>query len=210
LKVFYRTAAMAFRSAATTNNATPANPPAGAVTLVANGVRGALGVSKNKAHLLYAKLAPVAAEGEVTRYDINLSDTVTAAQAGTPLVATASGFPAGFTSTSSHVIYLTEVDAAGVGKLKVRPVAAGGVEREVATGAILPRPLPTGTKALFLDNPKQVGQGITLDLKVFDAAGTGAPAPVVAGIDPFFQVSGTKLIYVKPGATGGLYAIAIP
>ena len=80
----------------------------------------------------------------------------------------------------------------------------------MVAAALLARPLPTGTKALFVDNPKQVGDGLTIDVKIFDAAATAAPTVVVAGVEPSFGVSGTKLVYVKPGATGGLYAADLP
>ena len=212
-KVFYRTTANAFRSANTTNNATPANPPASAVTLVADGGLAALlGTSKDKAHVLFRKLPPVGAQGEVPRLDLNLADTVTAAQAPTVIAATATAFPVGFTATSSHVIYLTDVTPQGIGKLKVRPVAAGGVERQVAAVAGLARPLPTGSKAVFFDNLKPLGQGVVVDVKVFDAAGTAAPAVVASGAEPFYEVFGTKLVYVRPaaGAGAGLYAADIP
>ncbi|HSN43064.1 MAG TPA: hypothetical protein VLR88_03295, partial [Propionibacteriaceae bacterium] len=91
-----------------------------------------------------------------------------------------------------------------------RPLAAGGADRIVAASAGLPRPLSSGTKGVFFDNPQQVGQGVTVDVKVFDAAGTAAPTSVAVGAEPFFEISGTKLVYVRPGATGGLYAADIP
>lgn len=221
-KVFYRTTAPAagggtpnaFRSApALANNATPNNPPAGAITLVASpGYPSTINVSPDKTHVLFRKLAVVGAKGEVPRVDINLIDTTTAAQTGAALVATATGFPGGFTSTGTHVIYLTELSAQGIGKLKVRPVAAAGVERDVASGAGLPRPLPGGTRAVFFNNPKQAGQGVSIDLQIFDVAGTAAPKPVVTAIDPFFEIAGagTKVVYTRPGATGGLYAAVLP
>ena len=215
-KVYYRTGPAngtpnAFRTAATTNNGTPTAKPAGAVDLVASpGFVSTLGVTADKAHVIFRKLAQVGASGEVPRVDINLIDTVTAGQTPVAVAATATAFPAGFTATSSHLIYLANSSAAGIGALKVRSLAAGGTDRDVAAAAGLARPLPTGTKAIFFDNPKQVGAGVTVDVKVFDAAATAAPTTVVAGIDPFFEVSGTKLVYVKPGATGGLYASDIP
>jgi len=204
----------AIRSAATTANANPANPPPGAVTLVAApgfpAVGGVTGISADKSRILFRKLARAGASGEITRTDINLIDTTTAAQTPTAIVPTATAFVGGFTATNSHLVFQTELSAAGVGKLKVRGLAAGGVDRDVAAPSLLARPLPTGTKGLFVDNPKQVGDGVTVDVKVFDAAATAAPTTVVAGVEPFFEVSGTKLVYVKPGAAGGLYASDIP
>ena len=205
----------AIRSAPTNaTNAAPANPPAGAVTLVTApgfpGIGNVTGVASDKSHILIRKLARVAPAGEVPRTDINVIDTTTAAQTPTVILPTATGLVAGFTATNSHLIFQTEVSAQGLGKLKVRGLAAGGADRDVAAAALLARPLPTGTKGLFVDNPKQVGDGVTVDVKVFDAAATAAPTTVVAGVDPFFEISGTKLVYVKPGATGGLYASDIP
>jgi len=210
--IFYRTAGAAFRRAPTTNNATPANPPAGAVTLVPDMYVGTLNIAPDKKNVLFRKLAPVGGQNEVPRLDINLVD-VTGNAAATPvaLVATATGFPAGFTASGGYALYLADSNAGGIGKLKVRAVGAGGAEREVAPVAGLPRPAgATGNKAVYFDNVKVVGQAATVDVRAFDAASTAAPALVAAAVDPFFVIAGSKVVFTKSGAGGGLFAADVP
>lgn len=210
-KVFYRKTDNSLWSAASVNNATPAASPAGATNLVTAGnIAGVLDVSPNNAYAVFRKLAPAGAADDFPRADLNLIDTTTAAQAGTPLIATATGGVAGFTDTSSHVLYLADMAGdTGIGKLKVRPVA-GGAEREVAASATLVRTIGGGTKVTFMGNPQVAGQVATVDISAFDAASNAAAAVLVSGADPYYEVSSGKLVYVLPGATGGLYTMPIP
>jgi hypothetical protein len=210
MKVYYRTSALAYRVAATTNNGTPASAPAGAVTLVANGgYPGTIDVAPDRGHTLFRKLTPVGGQNEATRVDINLIDTVTPGQSGTALVPTATGIPVGFTATSTHVLYVTAASAQGLGDLKSRTIAGGDV-RDVASGVAQATPLNTGTKALFWNNLQPSGQSAVGDLSVFDAANANAPTRIAQLVDPSWDFSGTKIVYSRQGATGGVYVADIP
>jgi hypothetical protein len=210
-KVIYRKTDNSLWSAAPVNNSTPAATPAGATNLVAaGGIAGVLDVSPNSAYAVFRKLAPVGAADNFPRSDLNLIDTTTAAQAGTALVATATGGVAGFTDTSSHVLYMADMaGGSGIGKLKARSVA-GGAERDVAASAGLVRTIGGGTKVTFMGNPQVVGQVATVDISVFDAANNVAPTLLVTGADPYDEVSSGKVVFVKPGVAGGLYVTQVP
>jgi hypothetical protein len=186
--------------------ATAVAPPV-ITDLVATSAEGILAISRDQKHALYYTLAPV--NGLV---DIRALST-TPPPAPVDIVATAAGYPFGFTGNGTTVLYQTDVDAMGIGKLKAKPVA-GGAEKDLAANMFDARPLKTGTGVIILDNPQDAanGQITTVDLKLTDAVTGGTPKLLAdTVISDGFEVSGTRLVYARFAATGGgLFSIAVP
>ena len=211
--VFYSTKAGALKRAPATNNPAP-------VVLVAAGFAGLEGrFGADATRVVFHSLAPSA--DFLT--DLKLVDTTAPGQAAINLLGTVTGSWGAFTGTGSHVVYRTDVstnlDLPSSGKLKVRPVTAGGVEVEIAATADYPWMLTKNTKGVFADNSRMVSGGFVFDLKAFDAAG-GTPTLMASGIGTspaegflsgfWLSSDETKVIYAKPGAAGGLYVAPLP
>ena len=203
--VFYRTTASAFKRAPATDAPTP-------VVLIASGYAGTsrrASRSPDGKHIFFRSL-----DGrDDGAMDLKLADLTTAGQSPIDLVATPTGLPAGWTATSSHAVYLTDLPprtglrSSFSGKLKVRP-AAGGAEREIAVGADAPWMLSTGTKGIFTDNEVATPLPIA-DLKIFDAT-SGSATLLASGVSNWApSEEETTLVYTKPGAEGGLYTVDI-
>jgi hypothetical protein len=203
--VLYRTAGNAFKRAIAATGV--------ATTLIAAGnYQATLDVTSDQTRVLFNQQPPVQSGQNVPLFDLKMADTVTANQTPVDVLTAKTGSPVAFTASNTHLMFLSDV-AAGqvpVGKLKVRTVSGAPNEREVATGVSPAQPLPTGTKAVFFDNIKEVGQDTVVDVKIFDAALATAPTLVVSGVEGFFLVAKTKLVYTKPGATGGLFVAPLP
>jgi hypothetical protein len=176
--------------------------------LVATNAQGLLSVSLDQKHVLYNALAATTA-GLV---DINALGTALP-PATVPLVATATAFPFGFTGDNTTVLYQTDVDATGMGKLKAQPVA-GGTEKLLASAMFDARPLATGGRVIVLDNPKtdMTTMLTSVDLKLVDSATAAAPTLLADTVQADgFDVSGTHLVFTRFGAVGaGLYSIVLP
>ena len=130
----------------------------------------------------------------------------------TDIVPTATAYPFGFTADNSTILYQTDLDANGVGKLKSKP-AAGGAEKTLASNMVDLRTLPTGSGVLVLDNPKPVSgqQIVTVDIKYLDVAAGGTPKLLAETVPTgSFRVSGTRLVYSLLGANAGVYSTTIP
>jgi hypothetical protein len=176
--------------------------------LVATSAEGLLSVSLDQKHVLYHSIAATAA-GLVDIHSLGTAPPpVTAA-----IVATATAFPFGFTGDNTTVLYQTDVDATGIGKLKAQPVA-GGTEKLIASSVFDVRPLAAGTRMIVLDNPKtdMTTMLTSVDLKLADSAGAAAPVLLADTVQADgFDVSGTHLVFTRlaTGATG-LYSIPLP
>jgi hypothetical protein len=176
--------------------------------LVATGAEGLLSVSRDQKHLLYHTLAPTAA-GLV---DIHALGTAPPA-APVDIVATAAAYPFGFTGNAAVVLYQTDLDANGIGKLKAKPVA-GGVEKELATLMFDARAVGAAAGVLVLDNPQSAASGkvTTVDLKWVDGVLGSAPSLLAETVPTDgFEVSGSLLVFARYAATGaGLYVSPLP
>jgi hypothetical protein len=176
--------------------------------LVPTSAEGLLSVSLDQKHALYHSLA-AAAGGLVDIHSLGTAPPPATAA----IVATATAFPFGFTGDNTTVLYQTDVDANGIGKLKAQPVA-GGPEKLIASNMFDARPLAAGTRMLVLDNPKtdMTTMLTSVDLKLADSAGAAAPVLLADTVQANgFDVSGTHLVFTRlaTGATG-LYSIPLP
>lgn len=197
----YRTTGNVLKMASTT---APVN-----ATVLTQNVRGLLGLSPDDKYVLAFSNAPDTANQNFPRIDLQLA-SATAAGALTPLLAQSTGLPVGFTSTSSHAVYITDLPASGppVGNLKAKPVG-GGAEVMIAQGAVLPRLVKGSAKVAFADNLQQVGQnGVAVDLEVADLAAGGAPKLVIDAVDVSYDLDDKNLYYTITGQ--GLFYKAIP
>jgi hypothetical protein len=176
--------------------------------LVATAAEGLLSLSHDQKHLLYHTLAPTAAG----LLDIHALGTAPP-PAPVDIVTTAAAYPFGFTGNAAIVLYQTELDANGIGKLKSKPVA-GGAEKELATLMFDARPVGAAAGVLILDNPQSAASGkvTTVDIKWTDGVLGGAPV-LLADTVPTdgFEISGTHLVFARYAATGaGLYTTLLP
>jgi hypothetical protein len=190
-KTIYRTTANALKSASTT-------APVSA-TLLVQGVSGLLAKSADDKYALVFAHDPDNTNPSVTRTDLQLASIMAAAPL-TALLEASTGLPVGFTSTSTHVVYLTDVSASGspVGDLRARPVS-GGAEIVIAQQAVLPRLVKGTAKVAFADNLQQVGNGgVVGDLKVADLAAGAQPKLVMDGADVAYDLDDTNLYYTLP------------
>lgn len=176
--------------------------------LVATSAEGLLAVSLDQKHVLYNTLAATAA-GLVDIHSLGTAPPPATAA----IVATATAFPFGFTGDNTTVLYQTDVDATGIGKLKAQPVA-GGTEKLLASSIFDVRPLATGTRMIVLANPKtdMTTMLTSVDLSLADSASAAAPVPLAATVQADgFEVSGTHLVFTRFGAMGaGLYSMPLP
>jgi hypothetical protein len=205
--IYFHTTANAFKKAATNAGNNPT-----ATTLIATDL-GELDVSKDKSHFVYASQTPAGGgSGELTIFDLQLADTTTANQTPVALDATVTGLPGGFTADNMYVAYMTDLTTTNpVGKLRIRPVAAGGAEKVVSSTAAAPRTMPAGSKVLFLDNLMPSGMSVTADVKVVDAAGAGTTSSLVAdATNADFEIAGTKIVFTRSGANAGIWAADVP
>ncbi len=142
----------------------------------------------------------------VLRVDINVASTTTP---GTP-TALGVGSTVGFSSTSSHLFYMTDLPTTGpvfIGTLKAH-AAAGGTDKEIARGVTLPELVGGTSKVAFLAGRQALGQIQLFDISVGDASGTSAAATLVKGATSVFKVRAGNLFYASPG--NGLYVVPVP
>ena len=116
---------------------------------------GLLGLSPDGKHGVY-HVQPRAAQGQL---DLHLYATTLPA-AVSDVVTTSTALPLGFTGDSAFFLYLTDLDASGVGTVMAKPIA-GGADKQVATKRVGLQPLAT-TGALLLDNPRTMPSTPTL------------------------------------------------
>ncbi|MCA9585310.1 MAG: hypothetical protein KC657_08125 [Myxococcales bacterium] len=200
----YRTGAGSIR-----RSTTVANPVK--TTAVATGALGLLGFDTTRKFILFRQQDALQSP---RRSDVRMIDSTVANAPVIDLVATQTGTTTGFTANGSHALYVTELAAnEALGTIKTKPTA-GGAERQIATKATAPIALDSGTKVIFVDNPKPFGQQgeATVDIKAFDAAGLGGPTLVATDVDAQgFRTSGNKLVYVTLKAQGGgLFSRVVP
>src|SRR5262249_23702260 len=125
------------------------------------------------------------------------------------LLADATGSPIGFTATSSHLVYLTDLPSSGgpLGTLKAKPLA-GGNEVTVAPKAALARVTTNPATLLFIENVDATQTSVTGDLAFADIGGGGQPKVLVQGADITYDHDDKNVYFTVPGY--GLYYQAIP
>jgi len=200
LTLVYRTTAGALKKSAT---ATPAP-----VTLVATDVKGMIRVSGDDKNVLFRKLDPVS-----NLIDLNTIDFTAATPAPVALVATAAAAPLGYNGASTHAIFFGDVGQTSA-KLKSIPIA-GGTVKDLVDG-INARLVSTGTGAVYLSNPTQMGQApndfTVTDISQIDTVAGGTGKLISAGVpEGEFAFKGTRVVYTRIAQTGsGLYAATLP
>jgi hypothetical protein len=177
--------------------------------LVASGVRGLAGSTKDLAYLMAYSNAPDTTNQNVPRIDLQLANGTTPG-ALTTLLAPSTGEPAGFTATGSHAVYITDLPATGgpVGTVRAKPVA-GGAEIVLAQNAAYPQMTTAGAKVLWMDNFVQVGtDGVSVTVEIADLAGAATATAVVDGVDPGFYADDKNVYATVAGQ--GLFMKALP
>jgi hypothetical protein len=151
-------------------------------------------------------------------YDLYLASTLTPGPPIT-LLATPTGYPTGFTTDSSHLLYMTDVSTTTyVGALYSLPVAPSGVPVLLASAAtgFPSRVGPTGM--LFTDNGSGSGSPPPLaDLEWVDVAQGASPTRIASEVHAsgggysnayfFFSEAVHGVVYVAslPSGASGLY-----
>ncbi len=199
--VVYRTRLGALKKANTVAPATPTE------LLPNGGLVGILGVARDFRTVLSHKLPPGGADGSL--FDLQLSTLATPGPA-VGVVPTATALEFGFTHASRYVLWVPDV-AAPTPSLKARAVA-GGADVDLGSASIFLGKID-GTDAVVLGhNEREItvagDKYPVVDYKLVDP--TGAPKPLVTGVDLAALVApgGKLLVFTEAGS--GLFVRDIP
>ena len=193
--VIYRTATGLRRASA---NGMP-NP-----TSLVDGAKALLGVASDVSRVLYRTL-----DEAPTGVDLRSIGT---AAGSTPaeIVGTGTSRALGFSGSNADVLYFTDISQAGA-KLKSKP-AAGGAERELASGIAGAVPAPAGDSVITFANPTQPVPNVTV-VEISHVSAKGGAVTKLADAVPQggLAFSGKKLVYTRFAEQGsGLYTLELP
>lgn len=193
--VIYRTATGLRRASA---NGMP-NP-----TSLVDGAKAILGVTSDVSRVLYRTLDDAPTGGDLR--------TVGTAAGSMPseIVGIGTARPLGFSGSNADVLYFTDIGQAGA-KLKAKP-AAGGAERELASGIVGAAPAPAGDSVITFANPTQPVPNVTV-VEIAHVSAKGGAVTKLADAVPQggLAFSGKKLVYTRFAEQGsGLYTLDLP
>jgi len=196
-----------YKTATTMKAATAVATPV--IKTLATGVKELLFSSADGTKMLVSTLDPAGTDELI---DIRSIDSSTANQTPAPIVATATTLPLGLNGAASHAVYLTDLTATS-GKLKSKPLAAGGAEKVLTSDAYDGYIPSTGSGVIVINKIDDTGDTVLTSLSHVDSVAGGTPQAISDSVpmDGGYIVSGKKLVYVRlksPG--GGLFVTDLP